>query len=82
MPVLGGIENVGEVVSNLGINEIIIAIPSAKNKDIRRILDLCKDTRCKLKTLPGVYEIIDGKVSVKHIRDVEIEDLLGGSRWT
>ena len=77
VPVLGGIENVGEVVSNLGINEIIIAIPSAKNKDIRRILDLCKDTRCKLKTLPGVYEIIDGKVSVKHIRDVEIEDLLG-----
>lgn len=77
VPVLGGIENVGEVVSNLGINEIIIAIPSAKNKDIRRILDLCKDTRCKLKTLPGVFEIIDGKVSVKHIRDVEIEDLLG-----
>jgi len=77
VPVLGGIDKVKEVAQGFNIDEIIIAIPSAKKKDIRYIIDLCKDTKCKLRTLPGVYELIDGKVSVKHIRDVQIEDLLG-----
>lgn len=77
VPVLGSIEEVETVTKALGIDEIIIAIPSAKRKDIRKTIDLCKDTKCKLKILPGVYELIDGKVSVKQIRDVQIEDLLG-----
>jgi FlaA1/EpsC-like NDP-sugar epimerase len=77
VPVFGSIENVKEVARKLKIHEIIIAIPSAKRKDLRHIVDLCKNTKCKLRTLPGVYELIDGKVSVKHIRDVQIEDLLG-----
>ncbi len=77
VPVLGSIKGVGQVAKDLGIHEIIIAIPSVKRQHLRHIVDLCKGTKCKLKTLPGVFEIIDGKVSVKHIRDVEIEDLLG-----
>lgn len=77
IPVLGAIEKVKEVARDFDIDEIIIAIPSANKKDIRRIIDMCKDTKCKLKILPGVYELIDGKVSVKQIRDVQIEDLLG-----
>ena len=41
------------------------------------IINICKETKCKLKTIPGIYEIIDGKVDIKKIRDVDIEDLLG-----
>ncbi len=77
VPVLGPIGEVGAVTGALGIDEIIIAIPSARRKDIRETIDLCKETKCKLKILPGVYELIDGKVSVNQIRDVQIEDLLG-----
>ncbi|NSW91996.1 MAG: polysaccharide biosynthesis protein [Firmicutes bacterium] len=77
VPVLGAIEKVKEVARDLDIDEIIIAIPSANKKDIRHIIDMCKDTRSKLRILPGVYELIDGKVDVKQIRDVQIEDLLG-----
>ncbi|MBA1334146.1 MAG: UDP-N-acetylglucosamine 4,6-dehydratase [Firmicutes bacterium] len=77
VPVLGAIGKVKEVARSLDIDEIIIAIPSAKKRDIRHIIDMCKDTRCKLRILPGVYELIDGKVDVKQIRDVQIEDLLG-----
>ncbi len=77
IPVLGDIKDVKQVAEDLGIQEIIIALPSTERKHLKRIIGLCKDTKCRLKTLPGVYELIDGKVSVKHIRDVEIEDLLG-----
>ncbi|MEA3422559.1 MAG: nucleoside-diphosphate sugar epimerase/dehydratase [Bacillota bacterium] len=59
------------------IDEIIIAIPSADRKAINEIVNHAKDTKCKLRTLPGMYEIADGKVSIKEIRDVSIEDLLG-----
>ncbi len=77
IPVLGSVEKVNGIARDLHIDEIIIAMPSARKKDIRRIIDLCKDAKCKLRTLPGVYELIDGQVSVKQIRDVQIEDLLG-----
>jgi len=59
------------------IDEIIVAIPSAKKSELSEILKICNETKCKLKTLPGVYEIINERVSIKHIRDVSIEDLLG-----
>lgn len=59
------------------IDEIIIAIPSAGKKDLWGIMKECKKTKCKLKTLPGIFDLIEGKVSIKDIRDVQIEDLLG-----
>lgn len=77
VPVLGGREKIKEAVSKKYIDEIIIALPSIPKSELRRIIDICKDTKCKLKILPGVYEIIDEKVSLKRIRDVNIEDLLG-----
>jgi FlaA1/EpsC-like NDP-sugar epimerase len=66
-----------EVVEKLQIDEIIIAIPSAPRCEIKEILKECKKTKCRLRTLPGIYELINGKVSIKQLRDVEIEDLLG-----
>lgn len=59
------------------ITDIFIAIPSASRIAIRDLLDICKRTSCKLKILPGMYQLINEEVSVTRLRDVEIEDLLG-----
>lgn len=75
--VAGGRYDIPAVVERKGIDEIIIAIPSASRKEISEIIEECKKTRCKLKILPGVYEIIDEKVTIQKVRNVEIEDLLG-----
>ncbi|MCR1900066.1 polysaccharide biosynthesis protein [Irregularibacter muris] len=77
VPVVGGKDKLMEAVKKYDVEEIIIALPSANRKRIKEIIELCNQTGCKLKTLPGVYELIDGKVDIKNIRDVEIEDLLG-----
>ncbi|WP_352419492.1 nucleoside-diphosphate sugar epimerase/dehydratase [Proteiniborus sp.] len=77
VPVMGQRVDIVTVANKMDIDEIIIAIPSAGKSEIRNIVTECKKTRCKLKILPGMYELIDGKVSIKEIRDVQIEDLLG-----
>ena len=59
------------------VDEIMLAIPSADNKDTRDILRICNETTCKLKVLPGVYQLINDEVSVSKLREVSIEDLLG-----
>lgn len=77
VPVLGTREDIPRLAEEMNIDEIIIAMPSANRKQIRNIVEVCRKTKCKLKILPGMYELIDGKVSIKKIRDVQIEDLLG-----
>ena len=77
VPVVGNRKDIKRVCKEYEIDEIIIAIPSANSKDIKDIVGECKKTKVKTKILPGVYELIDGQVSVSKIRDVEIEDLLG-----
>ncbi|HHU62766.1 MAG TPA: polysaccharide biosynthesis protein [Clostridiales bacterium] len=77
VPVLAGRAEIPKIVKTYDISEIIIAIPSASQQDIKDIVHICRKVKCTLKTLPGVYEIIDGKVSLNQIRDVRIEDLLG-----
>lgn len=77
VPVVGKRDDILAQVERLKIDEIILAMPSASKKDISSIVDICKKTKAKLKILPGVYELIDGKVTIKNIRDVQIEDLLG-----
>ena len=59
------------------IDEIMIAIPSASHSVVQEILDICSKTSCKLKVLPGLYQLVNGEVSVSKLRNVEIEDLLG-----
>lgn len=64
------------------IDEIVIAIPSASKSEIKEILEECKSTQCKVKTLPGMFELIGGKVSINQLREVQIEDLLGRDQVT
>ncbi len=77
IPVVGNSNDIDRVCEKYDIDEIIIAIPSAKAEDKKRILNICKETKCKTKTLPGMYELIGGQINISRIRDVEIEDLLG-----
>ncbi len=77
VPVLGQRLDIASVANKKNVDEIIIAIPSASKKDIREIVEESKRTKCKLKILPGMYELIDEKVSINEVREVEIEDLLG-----
>lgn len=77
VPVLGQRYDIVSIAIKKRIDEIIIAIPSASKKDISEIVEECKRTKCELKILPGMFELIDGKVSIQKIRNVQIEDLLG-----
>lgn len=77
VPIVGGRDRIHEAVELYRIDEILFAIPSASPKDKRELLEICKETGCKLRMLPGVYQLINGDVSVSKLKDVEIEDLLG-----
>lgn len=75
--ILGITDDVEKIVDENNIEEIIIAMAKISKEDKKIVIEKCQKTKCKLKTIPGIYEIIDGKVDIKKIRDVEIEDLLG-----
>ena len=77
IPIVGDRNSIHQVVERFRIDQIVIAIPSASEKDINEIISICKRTKCKLKILPGVFELLNGNVTVNKIRDVQIEDLLG-----
>ena len=77
IPVVGGRESILYAVEKYKIEKIYIAIPSAKAEERREILNICKETGCELKNLPGVYQFVTGEVSVKSMKPVSIEDLLG-----
>jgi len=77
VPVVGTRADISTMAKKLKIDEIVIAIPSASKKEIKDIVEIAKTTKCKLKIVPGMFELIDGKVSINSIRDVDIEDLLG-----
>jgi len=76
VPIFGSRDRIEEAVARYGIEEIIFAIPSASAKVKADILDICNKTSCRLRTLPGIYQLVNGEVDVKKIRDVNIEDLL------
>jgi len=75
--VFGSVKEINDVLEKEQINTVIIAIPTASGKEIRRIINNIKNKKVKIKILPGLYELVDGKVSVSRIREVRIEDLLG-----
>ena len=75
--VLGDRFTIKENIVKYDVDEIIIAMPSVQGDDLRQIIEICQRTKCKMKILPGVYEIINGDASVSKLRDVQIEDLLG-----
>ncbi len=77
VPIVGGRDKILEAVRLYNIDEIIFAIPSADPQTKKEILEICKESSCKMRMLPGVYQLINGDVSVSKLKQVEIEDLLG-----
>lgn len=76
LPIAGTSGEIPQLAEQFGIEEIIIAIPSAAGEEIRRIVELSRNTRARLKILPSVYRIIGGKIPADQIRDIQVEDLL------
>ncbi len=77
IPVLGATQDIRRICDEDKVEEIIIAMPSASQKQLRQVIALCQGTKLKFQSLPGVRELIDGRVSVSQIRPVQINDLLG-----
>ena len=75
--VIGGTEKMQSVVSDFEINEVLIAIPSATSEELKRIVDFCKKSKVRYKTLPALSDIFSRKVEFSLFRNVELEDLLG-----
>ena len=77
VPIVGNRNSIGEMVKKYEVNEIYIALPSASINERRELMTICNDTGCKIKLLPGIYQLMNGDVKVSKLRNVEIEDLLG-----
>lgn len=77
IPVVGGRDDILLSVDKYRIDKIFIAIPSASDEDKRDVLNICKETGCELKNLPGMYQLVSGQVSIGDMKDVAVEDLLG-----
>ena len=75
--IVGNRNDIPAIVEQYRIEEIVLAIPAATARDKRDILKICQQTRCRLKTLPGLYQLANGDVSLQKIRDVDVLDLLG-----
>ena len=73
----GTCNDIPEICRQRDIGLIIIAIPSASNQQMQRIISLCERTDCAIRTLPGIQDTVTGRVTVKELREVQIEDLLG-----
>ena len=77
IPIVGGRDEILKAAQEYEVDEILLAIPSATVQQKRDILAICNETGCKLKQLPGLYQLVKGEVTVKDMKDVSIEDLLG-----
>lgn len=76
-PVVGGRDKILEMAEKEHITQIILAIPTASAKDKKDILDICQQTGCRVRSLPGIYQLVNGEVSLAAVKDVQVEDLLG-----
>ncbi len=77
IPIVGDRNEIPDAVKKYGVNHIIYAIPAASEKDRKEILNICKETNCKLQTVPSLNQLVNGEVTVQRLRDVDITDLLG-----
>jgi len=75
--ILGDRNKIVDIAEKTGAKEIIIAIPSASPGKLKELLDICKQTNCELKKLPGIYQFVNGDVSVSNLKNVDVNDLLG-----
>ena len=77
VPIVGGRDSIMNAVKTYNIDRIMFAIPSASTEDKRDILNICNETKCELKSLPGIYQLANGEVSLSKMKAVNVEDLLG-----
>jgi len=77
VPIVGGRDRILEIATSEHITQIIFAIPTATARQKQEILDICKMTKCKIRTLPGIYQMVNGEVELATIKNVQVEDLLG-----
>ncbi len=77
VPIVGGRDSILESVRKYKIDQILYAIPTASVNEKRDILNICKETKCELKSLPGLYQLANGEVSLSAMKNVAVEDLLG-----
>ncbi|MBR1708395.1 MAG: polysaccharide biosynthesis protein [Clostridia bacterium] len=77
VPIVGGREKIPEMVKKYGINKIYVALPSASEQERRKVLKICQETGCELKNLPGMFQLVNGDITIASMKDVSIEDLLG-----
>ena len=77
VPICGCRDDIADMVEKYSIDEIYVAIPSMPVKEQKELLNICNDTGKRVKVLPGIYQLVNGDVSVSKFRDVQIEDLLG-----
>ena len=76
IPVLGNLDEMDAVIRRLKVQELLIAVPSARSADMRKIVEKCKNTGLSFKTIPGYGELIDGRVTINSIREVTYRDLM------
>ena len=77
IPIVGGHDEILANVKKYGIDEIFFAIPSIRGEEKKKILEICKESGCKLRILPGIEQLVNGEVSLAKMKDVSVEDLLG-----
>lgn len=75
--IVGSRDDIIDKCQELHVHEIIVAMPSASPKQMKMILDICKETGCELKRLPGIYQLVNGDVSISSLKEVDVNDLLG-----
>lgn len=77
VPVIGGRKEIFHAVAQYNVNKIIVAMPGVAAKERKDIINICSETDCKVQIVPGLYQLVDGEVSISKLRDVQLEDLLG-----
>lgn len=77
IPIVGGRDDILLSAEKYKIDQILLAIPSASAEEKRDILNICKETGCEMKILPGIYQLVNGEVSISKMKAVAVEDLLG-----
>ena len=77
IPIVGGRDDILKSAQHFGIDQIFLAIPTASREEQREIINICQETGCEIKILPGIYQLANNEVSLAKMRDVQIEDLLG-----
>lgn len=77
VPIAGSREDIPSLAREYRVDEIYVALSSAPAKERKKIIEICRETDCRIKVLPGIYQLLNGEVSVAKLREVQIEDLLG-----